>query len=87
MDAPSLRRGLFGYSRKSVRAVLTDRDVEVVRASREAREAEAKMAELSAELEQAARDGAEQKSRIRDLESKLEEAAERFREAHRGGPA
>jgi chromosome segregation ATPase len=73
----------MGYSRKSVREVLTDRDVMVVRASREAREAEARVAELSAELERAGRDAAEQKSRIRDLEAKLEEATERFRAVER----
>jgi hypothetical protein len=66
MDAPTLRRGLFGYRRKDVRAILTDRDVMIVRASKEAREAEAKVAEQAAELERTSREIVELNTRNHD---------------------
>jgi chromosome segregation ATPase len=85
MDAPTLRRGLFGYRRKDVRAILTDRDVMIVRASKEAREAEAKVAEQAAELERTSREIVELNTRNHDLESRLRESAERFRAVERSG--
>jgi hypothetical protein len=85
MDTPSLRRGLFGYRRKDVRALLTDRDVMIVRASKEAREAEGQVADLAAELERSSREIVELNTRNRDLESRLRESAERFRAVERSG--
>ncbi len=79
MAAPTLRRGLLGYSRKSVRGVLTEKDVLVVRGLRETKEAEARIVELTDQIEQAGRQVADLHSRNRDLDSQLKETAERFR--------
>jgi chromosome segregation ATPase len=74
-----LRRGLFGYSRKSVNAVVNDRDVSIIKASREANEAKDEVGLVAAELDRSRIEIAELQARNRDLESKLEDAAERFR--------
>ena len=84
MDA-RLRRGLFGYSRKSVRSVLNDRDVSITKASREANEADEEVAKLTGELDDNRQEIAELQARNRDLGSKLEDAAERVRAVERSG--
>jgi chromosome segregation ATPase len=85
MDAPSLRRGVFGYSRKSVQELIADKDVTIIRLSREARDADARMAELAAELERTRHEisaqaelAAELERTRRDISDKVEqiEAAE-----------
>jgi len=73
-----LRRGLFGYSRKSVTAVVNDREVSITKASTEAKEAEDKVAKLTAEIDENRREIVDLQARNRDLDSKLEDAAERF---------
>jgi len=65
MDAPRLRRGPFGYTSRSVRVVLADRDRLLVKASERARAAEAQMLDRRAEAE--------------TLKTQLAEQAERFR--------
>lgn len=80
-----LRRGLFGYSRKSVTAVVNDREMSTIKSSREAKEAKEEVAELSTQLDQRRIEIAELQARNRDLESKLEDAAERFRAVERSG--
>ena len=77
MDA-RLRRGLFGYSRKSVTAVVNDREVSITKASSEAKEAEDQVAKLTAEIDENRREIVDLQARNRDLDSKLEDAAERF---------
>ena len=74
-----LKRGLFGYSRKSVTAVMNDREVSITKASREAKEAKDELAAVRAELDQSRIEIADLQARNRDLESKMEDAAERFR--------
>lgn len=80
-----LKRGLFGYSRKSVQAVVNDRDVSIVKASREAQEARDELATTSAELGDRRIEVADLRARNRDLESKLEDAAEGSRAVTRPG--
>jgi len=82
MDA-RLRRGLFGYSRKSVRSVLNESDVSITKASREANEANEEVAKLTGELNDNRQEIADLQARNRDLGSKLEDAAERFRAVER----
>ena len=65
MDAPKLRRGPFGYTSRSVRLVLADRDRLLMKASERARAAEAQMLDRRAEAE--------------TLKTQLAEQAERFR--------
>jgi len=65
MDAPQLRRGPFGYTSRSVRLVLADRDRLLMKASERARAAEAQMLDRRAEAE--------------TLKTQLAEQAERFR--------
>jgi chromosome segregation ATPase len=79
MAAPSLRRGLFGYSRSSVREVLAERDVLVVRGLRETKEAESTIGELTLGVDEARREIADLQARNRDLEARLRDSAERFR--------
>jgi predicted nucleic acid-binding Zn-ribbon protein len=76
---PILRRGLFGYSKKSVRAVLAERDVLVVRGLRELKEAEARSVELAERLDGAQREIADLRGRNRDLDAQLRDTSERFR--------
>ncbi len=80
-----LRRGLLGYSRKSVTAVVNEREVSIIKASREAKEASDEVASLNAELDQYRIEIADLQARNRDLGSKLEDAAERFRAVERSG--
>jgi len=80
-----LKRGLFGYSRKSVQAVVNDRDISIVEAAREAQEAKDELATTSAELGDRRIVVADLQARNRDLESKLEDAAERSRAVERSG--
>ena len=80
-----LKRGLFGYSRKSVTAVVNDRETLIIKSSRQAKEAKEEVGELSAELDQNRIEIADLQARNRDLESKLEDAAERFRAVERSG--
>jgi chromosome segregation ATPase len=80
-----LRRGLFGYSRKSVTAVVNDREMSTTKATREAKEAKDEGETVAAELDQRRIEVADLQARNRDLESKLEDAAERFRAVERSG--
>ena len=68
-----LKRGLFGYSRKSVREVVADRDVTIIQVSKGARESEEKIAGLEAELEGARRGVIESDARNRELASQLKD--------------
>lgn len=69
MEAPQLKRGLFGYTPKSVRLILADRDKMFVRASEQARAAEALVLELRAEAEALKTQLEGQVQRIRALEA------------------
>ena len=80
-----LRRGLFGYSRKSVTAVVNDREMSTIKASREAKEARDEVEMVAADLDKSRIEIANLQARNRDLESKLEDAAERFRAVERSG--
>ena len=80
-----MKRGLFGYSRKSVTAVVNDREMSTVKATSEANEAREQVAELGAELDQRRVEIADLQARNRDLELKLKDAAERFRAVERSG--
>ena len=80
-----LKRGFFGYSRKSVTAVVNDREMAVVRSTTEAKEATEQVAALGVELDQRRVEIADLQARNRDLELKLEDAAERFRAVERSG--
>jgi chromosome segregation ATPase len=79
MDAPRLKRSLFGYSRKGVRVLLTEREAMAIKATRDAREAETRVEELRAELEASRRESAELQARTRDLDAQLKESTARFR--------
>jgi chromosome segregation ATPase len=83
VTTPSLRRGLFGYSRKSVREVVADREFTAIRADKDARAAEEEIARLRSELESARREASELEARNRDLASQLKDSAERFRAVER----
>lgn len=73
-----LRRGLFGYARKSVQEVLNDRDLTIVKTSREAREAEERIDGLTGELDRSRMDVSDLQNRNRELEGQLQAAVERF---------
>jgi chromosome segregation ATPase len=73
-----LRRGVFGYSRKSVQEVLNGRDLTIVESSREAREAEEKLTDASAQLEKGRMDLHSLQTRNRELEAQLQAAGERI---------
>lgn len=73
-----LRRGLFGYSRKSVSAVVNDRDISIVKASQSASEAEERTRELAAELDRSRAEVADLQARNRILDDQVKGAAERF---------
>jgi predicted nucleic acid-binding Zn-ribbon protein len=83
MEPPKLKGSLFGYSRKRVRALLTEREMMVIKASHDARDVEAKVDGLAAELDQARVEAGELRTRIHDLESQLKDSAERFRAVER----
>ena len=80
-----LRRGLFGYSRKSVTAVVNDREMSTIKAAMEAKEARDEVEMTAAELDKSRIEIADLQARNRDLESKQEDAAERFRAVERSG--
>jgi len=67
MQAPQLKRGPFGYTSKSVRLILADRDRTAVRASEQARAAEALVLELRSEAETSKTQLAEQADKLRAL--------------------
>ena len=67
MQAPQLKRGPFGYTSKSVRLILADRDGMLVRASEQARAAEALVLELRSEAETSKTQLAEQAEKLRAL--------------------
>jgi chromosome segregation ATPase len=79
MDAPTLKRGLFGYSRASVREALEEREVAMARASAQKREAQARATELSDELDRASRDASELEKARNDLRSELDLERNRVR--------
>jgi chromosome segregation ATPase len=66
MQAPQLKRGLFGYTSKSVRLILADRDA---RTSEQARAAEAVVLGLRSGAEILKRQSAEQAEKLRALEA------------------
>jgi uncharacterized phage infection (PIP) family protein YhgE len=80
-----LRRGLFGYSKNSVTEVVNEREVSIIKASREAKEAREEADTLAADLDKSRIEIADLQGRNRDLELKLEDAAERFRAVERSG--
>ena len=65
MQAPQLRRGPFGYTSRSVRLVLADRDRVLRKASERARAAEAQMLERRSEAETLKTQLAEQAEQLR----------------------
>jgi len=67
MQAPQLKRGPFGYTSKSVRLILADRDRRLVRASEQARAAEALVLELRSGAETLKTQLAEQAEKLRAL--------------------
>ncbi len=73
MDTPELRSGLFGYSRKSVDAMMTERDMQMVQSVQEVRDAEARVAQLTDELETARREAAERRSQADRAESSADQ--------------
>jgi len=80
-----LRRGLFGYSRKSVTAVVNDREMSIITASRGSKEAKDEVEGLAAELDKRRIEAAELQARNRDLESKLDDATERVQAVESSG--
>jgi hypothetical protein len=78
METAGLKTGLFGFSRKSVRTVLTDRDARIAGALEDVQRGQDRQREMSAQLEEARREAGEMRSQIGDLEFKLKESAERF---------
>lgn len=83
MEAPKLKRSLFGYSRKSVRALLAEREAMVIKGSQDRRAVEEKVGGLAAELDQARVEAGELRTRTHDLEVQLKESSERFRVVER----
>lgn len=78
MDTAGLKTGLFGFSKKSVRTVLMDRDAKIAGALEEVRNGEDRLREMSAQLDDARREAGDLRSQNSDLEFKLKESAERF---------
>src|SRR6266540_3470165 len=66
MQAPQLKRGLFGYTSKSVRLIIADRDA---RTSEQARATEAVVLGLRSGAEILKRQRAEQAEKLRALEA------------------
>ena len=81
-----LRRGLFGYSRKSVTAVVNDREMAIITASRGTKEAKDEVEGLAAELDKRRIEAADLQARNRDLESKLDDVTERVRRSRAPAP-
>ena len=91
MQAPQLRRGPFGYTSRSVRLVLADRDRVLVKASERARAAEAQMLERRSEAETLKTQLAEQAEQLRAPGAEVAELgtdreATHGTETARGGP-
>jgi len=75
MDAPKLRRGPFGYTSRSVRLVLADRDRSLMKASERAKAAEAQMLDRRAEAEMLKAQLAEPPEPLRAAEERSGEIA------------
>jgi hypothetical protein len=82
MEAPRLRLGIFGYSGKSVRLVLADRDRQLIRCEERLRRAEETIAlreelhdVLRAEVAAARRDFLSAHQRASEAEARLRELA------------
>jgi ABC-type transporter Mla subunit MlaD len=75
MQAPQLRRGPFGYTSRSVRLVLADRDRVLVKASERAGAAEAQMLERRSEAETLKTQLADQDEPLRAAEERSGEIA------------
>jgi chromosome segregation ATPase len=69
MQVPQLKRGLFGYTPESVRLLLADRDKMFLRASENARAAEALVLELRAEVESVKAELFERSEKLRAAEA------------------
>lgn len=83
MDESDLERGLFGYSRKSVRQLVADREAAFGKAIEEVRTASARVAQLEEELGTRGpieRGTRELEARNRKLGSELDAASRRIRE-------
>jgi hypothetical protein len=78
VDTAGLKTGLFGFSRKSVRTVLRDKESKIASALEEVRNGENRLRETSAQLDDARREAGDLRSQNSDMEFKLKEAAERF---------
>jgi chromosome segregation ATPase len=78
VDTAGLKTGLFGFSKKSVRTALMDRDAKIDGALEEVRKGEDRLREMSAQLDDARREAGDLRSQNSDLEFKLKESAERF---------
>jgi ABC-type transporter Mla subunit MlaD len=72
MEAPRLKRGLFGYTGRSVRLVLADRDGQFLRAIERGRETQAYAGELAAEVRAVLDDLEKQTARLREAEDAIE---------------
>lgn len=79
MDALSLKRGLFGYSRTSVRELVAEREVALARASAQVRDAEARATELATELDRASREASGLEETRNGLRSELAVERDRVR--------
>ncbi len=77
MQAPQLKRGLFGYTGPSVRLLLADRDKMFLRAAEQARTAEATVLELQAEVDTLKAAASENEQRVVAAEARATEAAEK----------
>lgn len=83
MDTPKLKAGLFGYSRKSVQAFMSEHDVRMVQSAQEVREAETKTAELMLELESTRRKAAERAELIEIAEASTARLQAQLEDAER----
>jgi chromosome segregation ATPase len=83
MDAPQLRSGLFGYSRKSVDAMMTERDMQMIRSVQEVREAEARVAHLTEELEATRREVSERRGQAERAEASSDQLRTELEDARR----
>ncbi|MCI0633438.1 MAG: hypothetical protein L0206_05900 [Actinobacteria bacterium] len=83
MDTPQLRSGLFGYSRKSVEAMMTERDMQMVQSVQEVREAEGRVAQLADELETARREASERRGQAERAEASATQLRAQLEDARR----
>ncbi len=77
MQAPQLKRGLFGYTGPSVRLLLADRDKMFLHAAEQARTAEATVLQLLAEVDTLRADASEKEQRVVEAEARATDAAEK----------